>query len=50
MSFEPDNTVNEAEVLDVLEDIKCELKKIVLILSSIHDIEVSNEDVNDDCD
>lgn len=50
MSFEPDNTVNESEVLDVLNDIKCELKKIVAILSDVHDVDISNEDVNNDCD
>ena len=50
MSFEPDNLDSDNTVECLLEKQLIELKKIVLILSDIHDVQIDDEDVDNECD
>ena len=50
MSFEPDNIEQESLDSELLKNILSELKKIVLILSDIHDVQIDDEDVDNECD
>tara|TARA_R110000764_G_scaffold237971_1_gene334607 strand:- start:88 stop:240 length:153 start_codon:yes stop_codon:yes gene_type:complete len=48
MSFEPDNIEQESLDSELLKNILSELKKITAVLSEVHDIEITSEDVNHD--
>jgi len=50
MSFEPDNVDSENEIENLLRAILIEQKKQTLMLSDVHDIDLSDEDVSDECD
>tara|TARA_R110000737_G_scaffold21206_3_gene39607 strand:+ start:328 stop:480 length:153 start_codon:yes stop_codon:yes gene_type:complete len=50
MSFKPDNLDSENAIECLLEKQLIELKKIVLILSDIHDVQIDDEDVDNECD
>ena len=47
MSFEPDNEVQDSTNNELLQSILIELKKQTSILLEVHDLEITDEDVDD---
>ena len=47
MSFEPDNEVQDSTNNELLQNILIELKKQTSILLEVHDLEITDEDVDD---
>ena len=47
MSFEPDNEVQDSTNNELLQSILIELKKLVSMFSEVHDLEITDEDIED---
>ena len=48
MSFKPDDITQESLDNELLQSILIELKKIGRILAEVHDLEITNEDIDND--
>ena len=48
MSFEPDDVASKSIDNELQQNILIELKKISRILAEVHDVEITNEDIDND--
>ena len=50
MSFIPKDPEQESIDTEILQNILCELRVMSAILNEVHDLEITTEDVENECD